>query len=76
MIALLCHGHVLLEEVPGVAKTLLVRTLAAALQPKFERAQFTPDLMPSDVTGSLVYDARTRNSSSIRTRVHQPTACR
>ena len=58
VIALLCRGHVLLEGVPGVAKTLLVRTLAAALQLDFKRVQFTPDLMPGDVTGSLVYDAR------------------
>ena len=59
VIALLCRGHVLLEGVPGVAKTLLVRTLAAALSLDFKRVQFTPDLMPGDVTGSLVYDART-----------------
>ncbi len=59
MIALLCRGHVLLEGVPGVAKTLLVRALAAALHLDFTRVQFTPDLMPGDITGSLVYDART-----------------
>ncbi|EUA24438.1 AAA domain family protein [Mycobacterium xenopi 3993] len=59
VIALLCRGHVLLEGVPGVAKTLLVRALAAALQLEFKRVQFTPDLMPGDVTGSLIYDART-----------------
>ncbi|GAA5044101.1 MoxR-like ATPase [Thermocatellispora tengchongensis] len=59
VIALLCRGHVLLEGVPGVAKTLLVRTLAAALSLDFKRVQFTPDLMPGDVTGSLVYDAKT-----------------
>jgi MoxR-like ATPase len=59
VIALLCRGHVLLEGVPGVAKTLLIRALAAALQLDFKRVQFTPDLMPGDVTGSLVYDART-----------------
>jgi MoxR-like ATPase len=59
VIALLCRGHVLLEGVPGVAKTLLVRTLSAALQLDFKRVQFTPDLMPGDITGSLVYDART-----------------
>ena len=59
VIALLCRGHVLLEGVPGVAKTLLVRAMAAALQLEFKRVQFTPDLMPGDVTGSLVYDART-----------------
>jgi len=59
VIALLCRGHVLLEGVPGVAKTLLVRALAAALSLQSKRVQFTPDLMPGDVTGSLVYDART-----------------
>ncbi|RCG16211.1 MoxR family ATPase [Streptomyces diacarni] len=58
VVALLCRGHVLLEGVPGVAKTLLVRTLASALELGTKRVQFTPDLMPSDVTGSLVYDAR------------------
>jgi MoxR-like ATPase len=58
IIALLSGGHVLLEGVPGVAKTLLVRTLSRALQLETKRVQFTPDLMPGDVTGSLVYDAR------------------
>ncbi|MGV8876560.1 MAG: AAA family ATPase [Rhodoglobus sp.] len=57
-IALLTGGHVLLEGVPGVAKTLLVRTLSRALQLDTKRIQFTPDLMPGDVTGSLVYDAK------------------
>jgi MoxR-like ATPase len=59
LVALLCRGHVLLEGVPGVAKTLLVRALAMALDLDTKRLQFTPDLMPGDVTGSLVYDART-----------------
>ncbi len=63
VVALLCRGHVLLEGVPGVAKTLLVRTLAAALRLDTKRVQFTPDLMPGDVTGSLVYDARTAEFS-------------
>ncbi|MDR2722385.1 MAG: MoxR family ATPase [Cellulomonadaceae bacterium] len=63
LIALLCSGHVLLEGVPGVAKTLLVRSLAAALDLETKRVQFTPDLMPGDVTGSLVYDARTAEFS-------------
>ena len=58
VIALLCRGHVLLEGVPGVAKTLLVRSLAAALALETKRVQFTPDLMPGDITGSLVYDAK------------------
>jgi len=59
VIALLCRGHVLLEGVPGVAKTLLVRALAQSLALDTKRIQFTPDLMPGDITGSLVYDART-----------------
>ena len=58
IIALLTRGHVLLEGVPGVAKTLLVRTLSRTLQLDTRRLQFTPDLMPGDVTGSLVYDPR------------------
>jgi len=58
MIALLAGGHVLLEGVPGVAKTLLVRTLSHTLKLQTNRVQFTPDLMPGDVTGSLVYDAK------------------
>ncbi len=59
LIALLAGGHVLLEGVPGVAKTLLVRALSAALSLDTKRVQFTPDLMPGDVTGSLIYDAST-----------------
>jgi MoxR-like ATPase len=59
LIALLSQGHVLLEGVPGVAKTLLVRALSAALSLDTKRVQFTPDLMPGDVTGSLVYDSHT-----------------
>ena len=58
LIALLCGGHVLLEGVPGVAKTLLIRALSKSLSLDSKRVQFTPDLMPGDVTGSLVYDAR------------------
>ncbi|WP_036496945.1 AAA family ATPase [Nocardia aobensis] len=56
VLALLCRSHVLLEGVPGVAKTLLVRSLAAALELEHTRVQFTPDLMPGDVTGSQIYD--------------------
>ncbi|ALD12335.1 AAA family ATPase [Clavibacter capsici] len=58
IIALLARGHVLLEGVPGVAKTLLVRSLSHALRLDTARVQFTPDLMPGDITGSLVYDSR------------------
>lgn len=57
IVALLARGHVLLEGVPGVAKTLLVRTLATALSVDTKRVQFTPDLMPGDVTGSMIYDS-------------------
>ncbi|MFB7877164.1 AAA family ATPase [Nocardia sp. NPDC056064] len=56
VLALLCRGHVLLEGVPGVAKTLLVRALATSLDLEHARVQFTPDLMPGDVTGSQIYD--------------------
>jgi MoxR-like ATPase len=59
VVGLLTRGHVLLESVPGTAKTLLVRTLATALSLDTKRVQFTPDLMPGDVTGSLVHDAST-----------------
>jgi MoxR-like ATPase len=58
LVGMLCSGHVLLEGVPGVAKTLLVRSLAAVLALETKRVQFTPDLMPGDVTGSLIYDAQ------------------
>jgi MoxR-like ATPase len=58
--ALLLGGHVILEGVPGVAKTLTVKALARALDLEFRRVQFTPDLMPSDVTGNLVYEAGTQ----------------
>ncbi len=57
LVALLTGGHVLMEGVPGVAKTLLVRTLAAALSVETRRVQFTPDLMPGDITGSMVIDS-------------------
>ncbi|MBI3818276.1 MAG: MoxR family ATPase [Planctomycetes bacterium] len=58
LLALLCGGHALLEGVPGVAKTLFVRSFARALGLDFRRIQFTPDLMPSDVTGTLVFNPR------------------
>jgi len=58
MIGLLGNGHVLLEGVPGLAKTLAVKTLSAAIQTKFQRIQFTPDLLPADLIGTLIYDQR------------------
>ncbi len=59
LVALLCRGHVLLEGVPGLAKTLLVRSLASVVGGAFQRLQFTPDLLPSDVTGTLIFDPKT-----------------
>jgi MoxR-like ATPase len=59
LVAMLCDGHVLLEDYPGLAKTLAARSFAQATSLRFSRIQFTPDLMPSDVTGSSVFDQRT-----------------
>ncbi|MEO8214915.1 MAG: MoxR family ATPase [Myxococcales bacterium] len=56
LIGLLTGGHVLLEGVPGLAKTLTVKTLADALQMKFQRVQFTPDLLPADIVGTVIYN--------------------
>jgi len=58
LLALLCDGHVLIEGVPGVAKTLVITTLAQSMKASFSRVQFTPDLLPSDLVGSLVYDPK------------------
>ncbi|MFW6238011.1 MAG: AAA family ATPase [Halanaerobiales bacterium] len=60
LICLLCGGHVLLEGVPGLAKTLLVRALAQVVEVDFKRVQFTPDLMPADITGTRVYNMKNR----------------
>ncbi len=59
LIALLSDGHVLIEGVPGLAKTLAVRTLAATIDAQFQRIQFTPDLLPADLVGTQVYNPRT-----------------
>jgi MoxR-like ATPase len=58
LVALLCRGHVLLEGLPGLAKTRTIKTLAAGSHMSFHRIQFTPDLLPSDVVGTLVFDPR------------------
>lgn len=58
LIALLCNGHVLLEGVPGLAKTLAIKTLAALVDAKYSRIQFTPDLLPADVIGTLIYSVK------------------
>ena len=58
LIGLLSNGHVLLEGVPGLAKTLAVKTLSSAIQTQFQRIQFTPDLLPADLIGTLIYDQK------------------
>jgi MoxR-like ATPase len=58
LIGLLANGHILLEGVPGLAKTLAVRTLAGCVHTKFQRLQFTPDLLPADIIGTMIYNAR------------------
>ncbi len=58
VVALLAAGHVLVEGVPGLGKTLLVRSIAAAVGGRFGRIQFTPDLMPSDVSGHVMFDMK------------------
>lgn len=61
LIGLLCKGHILLEGVPGLAKTLTVKTFCDCIRVKFQRIQFTPDLLPADIIGTLIYDQRTGN---------------
>ena len=59
IIALICNGHVLIEDVPGVGKTSLVSSLAKSLNASFKRIQFTPDVLPSDITGFSIYNQKT-----------------
>lgn len=61
IIGLLCNGHILLEGAPGLAKTTLVRTIAKAVGLSFSRIQFTPDLLPSDIIGTLIYNPKTQD---------------
>ena len=65
LVALLARGHLLIEGVPGLAKTLTVKTLASALQGSFGRVQFTPDLLPSDMTGTRIYNQKTSEFSTV-----------
>src|SRR5438045_8901977 len=58
MVALLCEGHVLFEDVPGIGKTTLAKSLAKSLGCSFQRIQFTPDLLPSDITGITFYNQK------------------
>jgi MoxR-like ATPase len=64
LVGLLAGGHVLLEGVPGLAKTLTVRTVCDAISAKFSRIQFTPDLLPADLVGTVIYDQKTGSFSS------------
>ena len=66
LICLIAAGHVLLEGVPGLGKTTLLRTMARALQLKYSRIQFTPDLMPADIVGSMIIETSERGSKSLR----------
>jgi MoxR-like ATPase len=66
LICLIASGHVLLEGVPGLGKTTLLRTMARALQLKYSRIQFTPDLMPADIVGSMIIETNDRGSKSLR----------
>jgi MoxR-like ATPase len=61
VVGLLSNGHVLLEGVPGLAKTLAIKTLASSMQAKFQRIQFTPDLLPADLVGTLIYNQKDGN---------------
>jgi len=61
VVGLLSNGHILLEGVPGLAKTLAIKTLASSMQAKFQRIQFTPDLLPADLVGTLIYNQKDGN---------------
>ena len=58
LVALLADGHILIEGVPGLAKTLAVKTLSSAIHAQFQRIQFTPDLLPADITGTLIFNPK------------------
>src|SRR5208337_4899496 len=64
LVAILCQGHLLVEGVPGLAKTLTIKTLAQTLQGTFKRVQFTPDLVPADLVGTRIYNQRTGDFST------------
>ena len=58
LVAILCEGHILIEDVPGIGKTMLARSVACSLKSKFRRIQCTPDLLPSDITGTYIYNQK------------------
>ena len=69
LIALLCGGHVLVEDVPGVGKTSLAKAVARSIGCSFKRLQFTPDMLPSDITGVFIFNQRPTNSNFDRARL-------
>ena len=76
IVGLLANGHVLLEGVPGLAKTLTVKTLSQCLRAEFKRIQFTPDLLPADVIGTLILQPKQRRIHyQERSNFHKPFAC-
>jgi MoxR-like ATPase len=75
LIGLLCEGHLLLEGLPGLAKTTAVKALATTIQTTFQRIQFTPDLLPADILGTQIYRPDTgqlRNQEGARVQQHHP----
>ena len=74
LIALLSNGHVLLEGVPGLAKTLAIKTLASIVEAKYNRIQFTPDLLPADVVGTMMYSVQ-KETFQIKKGPVSPISC-
>ena len=70
---MLAEGHLLLEDAPGTGKTAMARAIAATVQGSHSRIQFTPDLLPSDITGTTIYDQSSSRGSSTRARSSRPS---
>ena len=66
MVALLANGHILLEGVPGLAKTLSIKSLASTVNAKFSRIQFTPDLLPADIVGTVIFNQKEKTSKVVK----------
>ena len=72
LVALLTNGHILIEGVPGLAKTKIVKSLASLIDARFQRIQFTPDLLPADLIGTLIYNPREGNFTTQESRRQKP----